>query len=101
MMLKKMQGAVIDGSTRDAGGIRALGFPTFVKGITPRNYHYPVSPEYGSVNVPVVCGGVLINPGDLIIGDDDGVIVIPIDETERLNQIIPESLRKEKRKEML
>lgn len=95
MMLKQMAGAIIDGSTRDAGGIRKLGFPTFVKGITPRNYHYPVSAEYGGVNILVICGGVLVNPGDLILGDDDGIVVVPRDEAERLGQVIPESLARE------
>jgi 4-hydroxy-4-methyl-2-oxoglutarate aldolase len=68
MMLKGMAGAVVDGSTRDARFLRQLAFPTFVRGVTPRNYHYPVSAEYGAVNVSVVCGGVLVEPGDVILG---------------------------------
>ncbi|MGE7925716.1 RraA family protein [Viridibacillus arvi] len=79
MQVKGMEGAVIDGSTRDSAGIKELNFPTFVKNVTPKNYHYPVSAEYGSVNIPIVCGGVIVNPGDIIFGDDDGVLVIPKD----------------------
>jgi 4-hydroxy-4-methyl-2-oxoglutarate aldolase len=95
MMLKQISGVVIDGSTRDAAGIRALNFPTFVRGITPRNYHYPVSGEYGAVNVPVVCAGVLITPGDIILGDDDGVVVIPQDAAEELSRKISTTLSQE------
>lgn len=66
LMLKGLSGVVIDGSTRDSSGIRKLGFPVFIKGITPRNYHYPYEPRHGGVNVDVICGGVLVSPGDLI-----------------------------------
>lgn len=77
MMLKGLNSAVIDGATRDSAALRTLSFSTFCRGATPRNYHYPISPGYGGVNVPVVCGGVLVCPGDVVIGDDDGVVVIP------------------------
>ncbi len=96
MRLKGLAGAVIDGATRDAGGLREMGFPTFVRGITPRNYHYPVSAEYGAVNVPVTCAGQHVAPGDLIFGDDDGVIVIPFAMVEPL----AEQLRAEHRDEI-
>ncbi|MFD4156484.1 RraA family protein [Streptomyces hydrogenans] len=77
MTMKSMAGAVVDGAVRDAAGLRDLGFPTFCLGTTPRNYHYPMEAEEGAVNVPVICGGVLVEPGDLILGDDDGVVVVP------------------------
>lgn len=77
MTMKSLAGAVVDGAVRDAAGLRELGFPTFCLGTTPRNYHYPMEAEEGAVNVPVVCGGVLVEPGDLILGDDDGVVVVP------------------------
>ena len=77
LRLKGIAGAVIDGATRDSGGLRDMGYPTFVRGVTPRNYHYPVSAGYGAVNVPISCAGQRVEPGDLIFADDDGVIVIP------------------------
>ncbi|NDP42995.1 MAG: 4-hydroxy-4-methyl-2-oxoglutarate aldolase [Aromatoleum sp.] len=77
MQLKGMSGIVIDGATRDAAVIREMGFPVFVKGITARNYHYPYAGDHGGVNVPVVCAGVLVNAGDIVLGDDDGVVVVP------------------------
>ncbi|HYN08696.1 MAG TPA: RraA family protein [Vicinamibacterales bacterium] len=96
MILKSMAGAVIDGATRDARFLRELAFPTFVRAVTPRNYHYPVSAEFGAVNVPIVCGGVTVHPGDLIVGDDDGVIVIPRESADSLAAILPQALEAER-----
>lgn len=77
MQLKKLAGAVVDGGVRDVAGIRALGFPTFCRSVTPRNFFYPADGAYGAVNVPVVVGGQMVHPGDLICGDADGVVVVP------------------------
>ncbi len=77
MQLKGMAGCVIDGSTRDAASLREMKFPVFVKGITARNYHYPYAGDHGAVNVPIVCDGVQVHPGDLVLGDDDGIVVVP------------------------
>lgn len=96
MMLKGIQGAVIDGSTRDARWIRELGFPTFARDVTPRNYHYPEAPEYGAVNVPVICAGALVCPGDLVIGDDDGVVVVPREIADELLSEVQSNLRTER-----
>ena len=74
---KGIEGVVIDGACRDVAGLRALGFPAFARHVTPRNYHYPAGVEHGAVNVPVVCAGVLVEPGDIVIGDDDGVVLLP------------------------
>jgi 4-hydroxy-4-methyl-2-oxoglutarate aldolase len=70
-------GAVIDGAARDLAGIRETGMPFFARAVTPRNYHYPFGLEHGAVNLPVVCGGVAVRPGDLVVADDDGVVVVP------------------------
>jgi 4-hydroxy-4-methyl-2-oxoglutarate aldolase len=88
MRLKGVAGAVIDGATRDSGRVVALGFPTFVRGATPRNYHYPVDTDHGAVNVPVVCGGVLVHPGDVVFGDADGVVIVPRQVAESLSATI-------------
>jgi 4-hydroxy-4-methyl-2-oxoglutarate aldolase len=77
MQHKGMAGCVIDGSTRDAASLREMKFRLFVKGVTARNYHYPYGGEHGAINVPVVCDGVLVNPGDVVLGDDDGVVIVP------------------------
>ncbi len=79
------RGAVIDGLVRDVDKIQQLGFGVFAAGIKPVD-----SKGRGLVvdyNVPVRCGGIVVNPGDLIFGDYDGVIVIParlVDDTVRL-----------------
>jgi 4-hydroxy-4-methyl-2-oxoglutarate aldolase len=95
MMLKGLNSAVIDGATRDSAALRALDFVTFCRGTTPRNYHYPVSPSYGGVNVPVVCGGVLVRPGDVVFGDDDGVVVIPQELAAQVAMGIEEAIQNE------
>lgn len=70
-------GAVIDGATRDADGITRLGLPVFARAITMRNRHYPTGPENCAINVPVACAGAIVNPGDIVVGDSDGVVVVP------------------------
>jgi regulator of RNase E activity RraA len=68
-------GIVIDGASRDASGIEALGFPVFARGTIPRR---PTINGHGEVNVPVSCGGVAVLPGDIVIADREGAIVIPL-----------------------
>lgn len=93
MQRKGIAGAVIDGATRDAAEIRDLDFPTFVKAVTPRNYYYYESGNYGGVNVEVCCGGQVVHPGDVIVGDDDGVVVVPRETAEVLSTTILEALK--------
>jgi len=72
-------GAVIDGSCRDTDEARFLDFPISAKVSGPRQAHTALSGrrEPLSINVPITCGGVLINPGDLIVADEIGVAVVP------------------------
>lgn len=77
-------GAVIDGAVRDVSGIQEVGLPVFARSVTPRNYHYPFGQLYGSVNRPVVCAGVLINPGDVIVASDEGVVAVPRGMAEQI-----------------
>lgn len=79
MSLRGVSGVVIDGMTRDADRLKSMGFPCFCKGTNLRNYDYPVFARYGAVNVPISCGNTIVNPGDLVFGDADGVLVIPRD----------------------
>lgn len=72
--LMGLAGVVVDGCIRDVSGIRAMDFPVFCKGSTPSA---SVKAGDGSVNVPVSCGGVVIQPGDIIVGDADGVVAVP------------------------
>jgi len=68
-------GLVVDGAVRDAPFIREMRFPTFVKDVTPAHTGERLLPQ--SYNIPVHCGDVHVLPGDIIIADDDGVMVIP------------------------
>jgi regulator of RNase E activity RraA len=74
-------GIVIDGAIRDSGWIRKNAFPVFGAGVT---HSGPYKDGPGEINVPVAIDGMVINPGDLIVGDDDGLLCIPYDETEKV-----------------
>ena len=98
--MRGSRGAVIDGLTRDCKLIMAMKFPVFVAGISPADSHGRV--DILAHDVRVRCAGVEVNPGDLIIADYDGVVVIPKDAAEeaiakaeekaRLEDIVREEL---------
>jgi regulator of RNase E activity RraA len=69
------RGVVIDGFTRDTRAIRAMGFPVFCRGVHPADSLGRI--DVVAHDVPIVCAGVRVNPFDLVLADDDGVVVIP------------------------
>lgn len=71
---KKIAGIVLDGPIRDIDEIGNWDFPVYCTGTTPGG---PYKEGPGEINVPIACGGVSVNPGDIILADPDGVIVIP------------------------
>ena len=79
---KGVVGAVVDGAIRDTDEIKALGFPICTRAIVPRSTHSPYSGrmEPIEVNVPITCGGVPVNPGDIVLADEIGVVVVPQEE---------------------
>ncbi|MGI6035491.1 MAG: 4-carboxy-4-hydroxy-2-oxoadipate aldolase/oxaloacetate decarboxylase [Limnochordia bacterium] len=91
-MKKKLAGLVMDGGVRDSYDIRELGFPVFTRAVIAAGGD---KDGLGEVNVPVNCGGVPVNPGDIILGDDDGVVVVPRLEAETVARLTKEIMAKE------
>lgn len=77
--MKGLEGVVIDGAFRDLEGCMEVGFPIFARSVTPGNC---AKAAEGELNVPILCGGVEVCPGDLIVGDCNGIIVIKPEEAE-------------------
>ncbi len=74
------RGIVIDGYTRDTRAIKTMGFPVFCRGIHPADSMGRI--DVVAHDVPIVCGGVSVNPHDLVLADDDGVVIVPHDVIE-------------------
>jgi 4-hydroxy-4-methyl-2-oxoglutarate aldolase len=74
-----LAGVVIDGAIRDRADIAAMEFPVYARGVHPQG---PLKQDPGSINVTVSCGGVTVEPGDVVVGDDEGVAVVPADGAE-------------------
>ena len=79
--LKGLGGIGINGAIRDSAVIRKDGFPVFAAGVTHRG---PYKDGPGEINVPIAIDGMVIEPGDLVIGDDDGLLCVPYDRAEQL-----------------
>lgn len=75
-MHRGIAGLVIDGAVRDSRAIIDMGFPVFCRGVCINGTD---KVNAGRVNVPIVCGGVAVRPGDVVVGDADGVTVVPIE----------------------
>ena len=72
---KKLNGLVLDGPIRDVKSAKEIPLPIYATGSTPGG---PYKEGPGEINVPISCGGISVNPGDIVVMDDDGVIIIPL-----------------------
>ena len=88
-------GLVIDGCVRDSAEIAAMGFPVFCRGTCMRGTTKGV---LGRINHPLIFGEVLVHPGDLVLGDDDGLVVIPQDQLQKVLEASNRRVEAEKTK---
>ena len=93
--VRGLEGAVIDGAARDVEEVTRIGFPIFSRAVSPGTS----VGRYVSVGkqIPVTCAGILVNPGDYIVGDSDGVVVVPQDAAARVVELIRQYDDKESR----
>jgi 4-hydroxy-4-methyl-2-oxoglutarate aldolase len=82
-LARGLRGLLTDGAVRDTEACRRRGFPIFSQGVSIKGTTkaYP-----GALNVPIVCAGALVRPGDYIVADEDGVVVVPRDQAETVIQ---------------
>lgn len=87
---KNIAGVIIDGSIRDVSACRELGVQIYCKNIVCSS---STKNSPGEINVPIVCGGMNVNPGDIIVGDENGVVVLPSDH---IDEILENAKKKQK-----
>ena len=91
------RGMIVDGAGRDTDELEEINWPIWTRAITPRGTHTMFSErrEELSINVPIACGGVVVNPGDFIVADLMGVVVVPLESAEEVVRLAQEQADRE------
>lgn len=89
---KGLGGIIVDGAIRDVDGITALRFPAFSRTICAGGCD---KDGPGEINVPIACGNTVVMPGDIVVGDESGVAVVPRDQAELVLQLVHELMARE------
>ena len=92
---KGIKGLIIDGCVRDGPVLREMGFPVLARGLNMKAASKKIC---GSIGIPISCAGVAVSPGDIVVADDDGVVVVPI---ARAEAVIAAALDRESKEEVL
>lgn len=89
---KKLGGLVVDGAIRDVDGIRALGFAAFSRTVSPGSCD---KDGPGEINLPIACGNIVVMPGDIVVGDQDGVAVVPRASAAEVLDVVAQMIKRE------
>lgn len=97
MKKKGLAGTILDCGFRDIEGIRRIKYPTWARGVTPKSGLYRF--EAYEINVPIACAGIQVHPGDLVVADECGVVIVPFSLIEEVLVKLEEAYKKEKEQE--
>ena len=87
-----VRAVIIDGTVRDADALQALGLPVYARGLCPNGCNKDGAGEVGAI---VACGGVAVRPGDVILGDRDGITVVPLEDAPEVARLAQEQMERE------
>jgi regulator of RNase E activity RraA len=94
-----IRGMIVDGAGRDIDELEDIGWPIWTRAVVPRGTHTMFSnrKEELSINVPIACGGIIVNPGDFIVADSIGVTVVPRQDAKEILKLAREQAEREQR----